>query len=288
MKITPVAADSMGCRSMATFVEADSLSILINPGADLAKLRFGHAPHQLEAYQLEKHLDRIHLYTESARMCIITRYTRTYFSMDHLELLKDKVLLLKNPNGHIHVEERKKAFDLLKRIKGLPREVIYIDGRSFDIGPIRFSFSDPVEMRDEGETAYTVSLSIRSKETTFVHTSGCQGLGNGTVLDFIRKQKPNVLYLDGPPLYQMDTKESQAVQDELAAALETLCQSSDLKEVILDHHFIREQNWQTRMKILSSNAAKHAIRIRTAAEFRGEENNPFESRRNQLYERDSE
>jgi predicted metallo-beta-lactamase superfamily hydrolase len=272
---------------MATFVEVDSLSVLINPGADLAKLRFGHAPHQLEAYQLEKHLDRIHLYTESAKICLISRYTRTYCSMDHLELFEDKVLLMKNPNGHIHVEERKKAFDLLNRIKGLPREVIYIDGRSFDIGQIRFSFSDPVEILDEGETAYTVLLSIRSKKSALVHTSGCQGLSSKTVLDFIKKQNPDVLYLDGPPLYQMDTKKSQTEQDQLSVSLETLYQSSDLKEVILDHHFIREQNWQTRMNILASNAAKHNIQFRTAAEFRGEENNPFESRRNQLYERDS-
>ncbi|NQT26479.1 hypothetical protein HQ585_14090 [candidate division KSB1 bacterium] len=284
MKITPVASDSMGSRSMATFVETDPLSIFINPGADLAKMRLGYVPHQLEEYQLEKHLERIHLYIESAKICIITRYTRTYCSMDHPELFQDKVLLMKNPNGQIHVDERKKAFDLLNRIKGLPREVIYIDGRSFDIGQTRFSFSDPVKIVDEGETAYTISLSMRFEKTTLVHTSGSQGLSSPVVRDFIKEQNPNVLYLDGPALYQLDTKASQVELDKLSAELENLYQSSDIKDVILDHHFIREQKWQNRMDILSANAAKHNVQIQTAAEFRGEENNPFESRRNQLYE----
>lgn len=283
MKITPVASDSMGTRSMATYVEIPPLSVLINPGADVAKLRFGYAPHQLEEYQLEKHLERIQLYTESARICILTRYTRPYFSIDRPELFEGKLIMLKNPNNYIHVDERKMAFDLLNHIKGLPREVIYIDGRSFEIGSTRFSFSDPVEITEDGETAYTVSLAIHSENETLVHTSGCQGLQNPVVREFIRSQEPDVLYLDGPPLYQLNTKASQTRLDALSEALEKLYPSG-VRDVILDHHFVREQNWQNRMDILSANAEKQNVRMMTAAQFRGEENNPFESRRNQLYE----
>jgi len=287
MKITPVASDSMGSRSMATYIEVDPLSIFINPGADLAKIRFGFSPHQLEEYQLEKHLERIHLYTETAKIIVITRYTRTYCSMDHPELFKNKVMLLKNPNGKIHVDERKKAFDLLNRIKGLPREIIYVDGRSFEIGPVRFAFSEPVKIMDEGETGFTVALAIQSGQDKLVYTSGCMGLRDSVIRDFIQEHAPDILYLDGPPLYQMDTKESQRELENLSKAMDSLLQTNRIKDVIVDHHFVREQNWQNRIAILASNAAKHTVQLRTAAEFRGEENNPFESRRNQLHESDS-
>lgn len=284
MKITPVAADSMGTRSMATFVDVPPLSVMIDPGADLAKLRFGHAPHQLEEYQLEKHLERIQLYIETAKICVLTRYIRTHCFMDHAELFEGKVLMMKNPNRSIRVEERKTAFDLLKRLKSVAREVIYIDGRTFEIGSVRFGFSDPVEITDDGEAAYTVMTAVRSQDRTLVHTSCCQGLDDPSVRDFIQRHTPDVLYLDGPPLYHLDTKDSQEGMDRLSAALENLY-ASGIEELILDHHFVREQNWRNRMDILAAEAEKRNVRLRTAAEFRGEENNPFESRRNRLYER---
>ena len=58
MKITPLAADSMGTRSMATFVETGDCRILIDPGAELGPMRYGLAPHPLELYCLDKHLER--------------------------------------------------------------------------------------------------------------------------------------------------------------------------------------------------------------------------------------
>ena len=44
MRVIPLAADSLGVRSMATYVEAGALRLLIDPGAALAPLRFGLGP----------------------------------------------------------------------------------------------------------------------------------------------------------------------------------------------------------------------------------------------------
>ena len=44
MKVVPLAADSLGVRSMATYVEAGSTGLLLDPGATLAPSRYGLPP----------------------------------------------------------------------------------------------------------------------------------------------------------------------------------------------------------------------------------------------------
>src|SRR2546430_650265 len=51
MKVIPLAADSLGVRSMATYVEVADTGILIDPGATLAPSRFT-LPHGVEATTL--------------------------------------------------------------------------------------------------------------------------------------------------------------------------------------------------------------------------------------------
>ena len=47
MKIVPLAADSLGVRSMATYVEAGRTGLLIDPGATLAPSRYGLPPAEM-------------------------------------------------------------------------------------------------------------------------------------------------------------------------------------------------------------------------------------------------
>ncbi len=53
-RIVPLAFDSFGVRSMATFVETDNLRILIDPGVSLAPIRYGLEPHPLEWERLNE------------------------------------------------------------------------------------------------------------------------------------------------------------------------------------------------------------------------------------------
>src|SRR5213083_3408088 len=48
MKITPLAADSLGARSMATLVETPDVTVLIDPSVRLAPYRYDLPPHELE------------------------------------------------------------------------------------------------------------------------------------------------------------------------------------------------------------------------------------------------
>src|SRR2546426_3631894 len=48
VRVIPLAAESLGVRSMATYVEAGDLGILIDPGATLAPARWGVPPADAE------------------------------------------------------------------------------------------------------------------------------------------------------------------------------------------------------------------------------------------------
>ena len=53
MKIIPIASDSLGVRSMATYIETKDCKILIDPSAALSPKRYGLPAH-------DKELDALH------------------------------------------------------------------------------------------------------------------------------------------------------------------------------------------------------------------------------------
>jgi predicted metallo-beta-lactamase superfamily hydrolase len=54
MKIIPIASDSLGVRSMATYVETKDCKILIDPSAALGPKRYGLPPSIIEIEALKK------------------------------------------------------------------------------------------------------------------------------------------------------------------------------------------------------------------------------------------
>ena len=66
MKVVPLAADSLGVRSMATYVECGATRILVDPGAALAPNRYGLPPADAEWDALKRANDRISGYAMRA------------------------------------------------------------------------------------------------------------------------------------------------------------------------------------------------------------------------------
>ena len=71
-RIVPIAFDSFGVRSMATFVETDDLRILIDPGVALAPIRYGLEPHLLEWQRHDESWEEVKQYAENADVLIVT------------------------------------------------------------------------------------------------------------------------------------------------------------------------------------------------------------------------
>lgn len=286
MKITPLAAESMGTRSMATFVETKDCRVLIDPGANVGAFRYGFPPHPLERWCLQKHRERIQIFAQSADVVIITHYHFDHFIPDAPNLYQDKTLLLKNPNQRINVNQRNRAFKFLKLIRGLPKEVSYIDGRAWCFGETRIVFSDPVPHGATEKMGFVVQVALQDERETFLYSSDIQGPCREDPVDFILSQNPEFLYLDGPVTYlQGDSSEKEPLEKTLER-MEMIIDKTKVIKVIVDHHLLRDLQWKENIEPLYAVTHQHGVLIQTAAEFRGEENNLLEARRKQLYEDD--
>src|SRR5438105_15858599 len=82
MKVLPLAADSLGVRSMATYVEVADTSILIDPGAMLAPSRFSLPPAQEEWDAFRRANDRISAYAARPSMIFVSHYHDAHFRSD--------------------------------------------------------------------------------------------------------------------------------------------------------------------------------------------------------------
>jgi len=286
MKITPLAAESMGSRSMATCVETKECKVLIDPGANVGSLRFGLSPHPLEKWLLQKHRERIASYTQLSDIVIITHYHFDHFTPDAYDLYKNKILFLKNPNQKINVRQRNRAFEFLKNIKGLPSEISYVDGRALDVGKTRFVFSEPILHGAVERMGFVIQVALKEDEETFLFSSDIQGPCRKAPVDFILRINPDFIYLDGPVTYLHDASGSRETLNKTVTRIISILEKTKVTKVIIDHHLLRDLHWREKIQPVFAFANPKGIIIQTASEFRGEENNLLEARRRQLYESD--
>ncbi len=285
MKIIPLASESMGTRSMATYVETRSCRILIDPGAAIAQFRYGLEPHDMEKWCLKKHKERILMFSHSTEIIIITHYHYDHFIHDDPELYRNKWLLLKNPNQKINISQRHRAFEFIRSIKSVAGDISFIDGRSISEGDTVLKFSSPSPHGIEEKGSFVVQTFCGEDDDGFLFTSDLQGLWHKDAIDFISSCSPDTLYLDGPITYiQGDGSLSELLErtnDELCSIIG----KSWIKRIIIDHHLLRDIKWEEKIRPVFSLAKKRGVSITTAAEFRGETNNLLEARRDQLYKK---
>src|SRR5437899_10607660 len=93
MKVVPLAAESMGVRSMATYVEVDGTGILIDPGATLAPSRFNLPPADEGWEELRRANDRISAYAKRAAIVFVSHYHEHRFPSDPATYARRRALL---------------------------------------------------------------------------------------------------------------------------------------------------------------------------------------------------
>ena len=130
MKVIPLAADSLGVRSMATYVETAQSRLLIDPGATLGLRRFGlkPAPQELEAY--DRAVERISGYAVRATFCFVSHYHEDHFRTDPL-LYRGRRVWVQDPQRLSRAEERRRAQALWTEIKRVASYLEKAEGSYF-------------------------------------------------------------------------------------------------------------------------------------------------------------
>ncbi|MFQ5975938.1 MAG: MBL fold metallo-hydrolase [Candidatus Hydrothermarchaeales archaeon] len=284
MEIVPLAADSMGTRSMATYVETSDSKILIDPGVALGPYRYRLPPHPYEIERMNEHWAKIKDYANKADILIVTHYHYDHHDPQEPEIYRNKEVFLKHPNENINRSQKKRASYFIKQLKDKPKKLKYSDGRTFSYGDTTIRFSKPVFHGTNDRLGYVTEVSIREGDLCFLHTSDVEGPSIDDQAEFIFNEKPNVLFLDGPLSYMLGYRYSYASLESSIKNMVRIIKETPIENLVLDHHFLRDLKWEERIsKVFEMTKAKD-VEILTSAEFWGMKNDMFEARRRELYE----
>jgi uncharacterized protein len=277
VNVIPLAADSLGVRSMATYVECGQTRVLIDPGAVLAPNRFGLPPADEEWEALRRANDRISAYATRAGMIFLSHYHEDHFRHDP-GIYQGRTVWAKDGRRMINPRQAQRAAELWKSIGGGCR-LDSAEGRVLETAEARLSASPPLAHGAEGTgLGYVVALTVTDlrEGKRFVHASDVQGPLSAVAAAYLIRERPDLLYLSGPPAYL----ESQLGPALIEQGVEQLLRIVDQTgcRVILDHHALRAESYPERFRRLWQTG-----RVVTAAGFLGLEDAALESRRRSLW-----
>jgi predicted metallo-beta-lactamase superfamily hydrolase len=284
MRILPLAFDSLGVRSTATWVETD-LKILIDPGVSFAPLRYGLPPTKLELERLKELSEKVWEYASEADILTISHYHYDHY-FPEANFYADKILLIKDPKKRINRSQKGRGKEFLNWVKDDPKLLEFADGREFKFRQTEMVFSPPFYHGGEGSRlGYVLACSIKYRGKKMIHASDVQGPQVKATTDWIIQQNPDVLILSGFPTMLLGFKSSKFGLHQSKENLVRILSESKVKTVILDHHLARDVNYLNKIEEVVKQAGALKKKLVTAAEFLGQEPELLEARRKEFYKR---
>lgn len=284
MEIRPIASESLGVRSFCVQVITEHATILIDPSVSLAPRRYGLPPHALEIKRMNEVWDEILRRSEESDVIVITHYHFDHFSLDEPEQFKDKWLLIKHPREKINFSQMRRSSLFLEKVEGIARKIEYCDGREFKIGGTTLRFSPPVCHGIDKRLGFVVEVSITEGEEKLLFTSDVEGPALEEQVEFIIRENPRILFVDGPMTYMLGYRYPH---DALAQSLRNLIEiikSCEVLKLVLDHHLLRDLDYAERIKEVREEGMKKGCEVVTMAELLGKENELLEARRKELFQ----
>jgi len=284
MKVLPLAFDSLGVRSTATWVETDQ-KILIDPGAALGPLRYGLPPSKIEYQRLEELARVIISYAEKSDILIVSHYHYDHHFPEQ-DFYAGKVLLIKDPKNKINFSQKQRGKEFLNLLGKKPKRIEYADGKEFEFGKTRLKFSPPFfHGKEYSKLGYVLITSVSYEGEKLLHASDVQGPQTKTTTDWIISENPDILILSGYPTLLMGWKFSKFGLLESNQNLIKILSQTKANTVILDHHLVRDLHDLNKIEEVLKIAEKLNKKVITAAEFLGKEPDLLEARRKDFYKK---
>jgi hypothetical protein len=276
MIVNPIASESLGVRSMATYVETKDCKIFIDPSAALGPSRYGLPPHPVEMEALEEAKREI---SEMARNCdilIISHYHYDHYDPDE-DFYDGKIVFAKDRNENINKSQRERGEEFEKKVKD-KCDLIYCDSTAREFGGTKITFSPPFF---HGPTnirlGYVIMTTIDDGKFKLLHASDVQGPVTKDAMDYIIEKSPNLLIMDGPPTLFLGWRFSKKNLQDAEANLVKIIEEVKC-DVILDHHLLRDLKYKEKFP------GPYATgKVKTFAEYLGKENSMLEAHRKELW-----
>ena len=296
IRVVPLAAESLGVRSMCTYVETPDLRILLDAGVSLCPNRFGLPPHPLEFRAIEKARGKIAEAAEGADVVTISHYHFDHHTPSYEDWLCNwtraeetarqiyhgKVVLLKHPKEWINFSQRRRGWVFQKTGGKAAEKLKVADGRSFTFGKTVVRFSEPVPHGPEDSALGWVLMTVvEFGSEKFLFAPDVQGPISAKTLEKIVGEKPQLVMVGGPPSYlagfRVNEEHFRLGMMNLEKVVEVVpC-------TILEHHLLRDEQWRGKAAKIFEKAERVGHRVVTAAEFLGLKNSFLEALRKRLF-----
>src|SRR5918992_1948170 len=263
MKVVPLAAESLGVRSMATYVEVGRTRILIDPGATLAPARANLPPAEQEWEALRRANDRISAYATRAEIVFVSHYHEDHYRSDPASYA-GRLVLAKDPRKLVSGLQARRAAALAAALDGSAR-LQPADGYERQEAECSLRGSPPLPPGTEGTTLrYVTALTVvdRAERERFVFASDVQGPLSPVAAGYLIQERPTLLYLSGPPSY-LEHELGHALIERGIDNLLRIIDASGCR-VIMDHHALRDARAAARFARLWETG-----RVLTAAAYLG-------------------
>ncbi len=296
VRVVPLAAESLGVRSMCTYVGTRDVKVLLDAGVSLCPNRYGLPPHPLEYKAINESRRRIAEAAEKAHLVTVSHYHFDHHTPSYEDWLcnwtekdetarqiyQDKVVLMKNPKERINFSQRRRAWVFQETGGKYAKKLEIADGKTFNFGETEIRFSEPVPHGpDDSALGWILMVTVEYDDEKFMFAPDVQGPMSNKTLSIIAEERPQLLMIGGPPLYlagfRVDGKLAQAGLENLGKIVEFVpC-------TILEHHILRDEQWREETEEVFKKAEKAGNIVLTAAEFFGRKNIFLEARRKALY-----
>ena len=295
IKVTPLAAESLGVRSMCTLVETPDVKVLLDAGISLAPFRFSLPPHPIEFQTIARLRKTIAEAADKAQVTTISHYHFDHHTPSFedwivnwtqggetaRQIYQDKIVLAKNPKEKINSSQRERAW-MFQKTGGKHAKVLEAaDGKAFIYGNTSLQFSEAVVHGSE-MLGWVIMAAVEYEGERFMFAPDVQGPMSVHTLELILDAKLTAIMLGGPPLYLGGLGVDPAKLERGLRNLERIVDAVPL--VIVEHHALRDESWKQKMENVFRKASLSGHRIVTAAEYADKENLFLESRRKQLYD----
>ncbi len=298
IKVVPLAAESLGVRSMCTYIETSDIAILFDAGLSLCPRRFGLPPHPQEYKAMKTCQNKILDAASRADIITISHYHFDHHTPSFIDwftlwssaetaesIYTGKLVLSKDYRSMINPSQRRRGW-MFRRTGGKQaKKLENADGREYEFGETKVRFSEPVFHGSKNTPlGWVLMTTIQCGEERVLFAPDIQGPMYAGTLEPIFGEEPQLVIVGGPPLYLSGFKVSAEKIQQAMQNLQALV--TKIPTVILEHHILREERWKELSKPVFNAASESGHVIVTAAEFAGLGNNLLELKRKELFESD--
>jgi predicted metallo-beta-lactamase superfamily hydrolase len=149
-------------------------------------------------------------------------------------------------------------------------QVQFCDGREFKFGKTRIKFTMPLFHGIEySRVGWIFATSIRYGKEKIIHSSDMNGPIIEDYAEWIIKENPDVLFLDGPMTYMFGYLLNRTNLNRAIENASRIVREVDSELIVYDHHLPREPKFKERTQKVWETAEECGRKLKTAAEVLG-------------------